>query len=353
MKVSVIIPVYNVEKYFRRCLDSVVNQTYKDIEVILVNDGSPDNSKEICEEYVAKYSNIQLINQKNAGLGAARNTGLQYITGDAVTFVDSDDWLELDAIEYYVASMKKSDADIVVTKMIRKKEYFSNEGTNGATIKEEVLNQEQFAKKYFKIDGNNIEYYACAKLYKREIAREVKYPVGLFAEDVPAAFSYIIRSQKIFYSTKVTYNYFFNDNSLTAKFTDKDFDYVMKMADGKDVFFMNTAHKDPWEQEVNRKLKEKVAQYPNAYLIDWYSYAKGKNQYFYKDRTHPNDKGQRYYADFLTNEIKKHYLEENKEDENREIKKNDILKNNSLNSQNNNRNSEKTIDLRNMIKNVK
>ncbi|HEX1965245.1 TPA: glycosyltransferase family 2 protein [Streptococcus pneumoniae] len=224
MKVSVIIPVYNVEKYLRRCLDSVVNQTYKDIEVILVNDGSPDNSKEICEEYVAKYSNIQLINQKNAGLGAARNTGLQYITGNAVTFVDSDDWLELDAIEYYVASMKKSDADIVVTQMIRKKEYFSNEGTNGTTIKEEVLNQEQFTKKYFKIDGNNIEYYACAKLYKREIAREVKYPVGLFAEDVPAAFGYIIRSQKIFYSTKVTYNYFFNDNSLTAKFTDKDFD---------------------------------------------------------------------------------------------------------------------------------
>ncbi|VNA10766.1 glycosyl transferase family protein [Streptococcus pneumoniae] len=224
MKVSVIIPVYNVEKYLRRCLDSVVNQIYKDIEVILVNDGSPDNSKEICEEYVAKYSNIQLINQKNAGLGAARNTGLQYITGNAVTFVDSDDWLELDAIEYYVASMKKSDADIVVTQMIRKKEYFSNEGTNGTTIKEEVLNQEQFAKKYFKIDGNNIEYYACAKLYKREIAREVKYPVGLFAEDVPAAFGYIIRSQKIFYSTKVTYNYFFNDNSLTAKFTDKDFD---------------------------------------------------------------------------------------------------------------------------------
>ncbi|CEX91832.1 glycosyl transferase family protein [Streptococcus pneumoniae] len=224
MKVSVIIPVYNVEKYLRRCLDSVVNQTYKDIEVILVNDGSPDNSKKICEEYVAKYSNIQLINQKNAGLGAARNTGLQYITGNAVTFVDSDDWLELDAIEYYVASMKKSDADIVVTQMIRKKEYFSNEGTNGTTIKEEVLNQEQFAKKYFKIDGNNIEYYACAKLYKREIAREVKYPVGLFAEDVPAAFGYIIRSQKIFYSTKVTYNYFFNDNSLTAKFTDKDFD---------------------------------------------------------------------------------------------------------------------------------
>ena len=138
-----------------------------------------------------------------------------------------------------------------------------------------------------------------------------------------------------------------------GKFTDKDFDYVMKMANGKDVFFMNTAHKDPWEQEVNKKLKEKVAQYPNAYLIDWYSYAKGKNQYFYKDRTHPNDKGQRYYADFLTNEIKKHYLEENKEEENKDTKNNDSLKNNPSNPQNNDGNSEKIIDLRNLKKDTK
>ena len=99
-----------------------------------------------------------------------------------------------------------------------------------------------------------------------------------------------------------------------------------------------------------RSLKEKVAQYPNAYLIDWYSYAKGKNQYFYKDRTHPNDKGQRYYADFLTNEIKKHYLEENKEEEDKDTKNNDSLKNNPSNPQNNDGNSEKIIDLRNLTK---
>ena len=100
-----------------------------------------------------------------------------------------------------------------------------------------------------------------------------------------------------------------------GKFTDRDFDSVMEMVKGKDVFFMNTAHKDPWEQEVNRKLVEKVSQYENAHLIDWYSYAKGKNEYFYKDRTHPNDKGQKYYADFLTNEVKKYYLGENNKDE--------------------------------------
>ena len=112
----------------------------------------------------------------------------------------------------------------------------------------------------------------------------------------------------------------------------------MEMANGKDVFFMNTAHKDPWEQEVNRKLKEKVDQYPNAYLIDWYSYAKGKNEYFYKDRTHLNDKGQRYYADFLTNEIKKHYLGENDKEK--------TPKDNSSNTQEKTIKMDKIIDLR-------
>ena len=116
-----------------------------------------------------------------------------------------------------------------------------------------------------------------------------------------------------------------------GKFTDKDFDYVMEMAKGKDVFFMNTAHKDPWEQEVNNKLKEKVAQYSNAYLIDWYSYAKGKNEYFYKDRTHLNDNGQKYYADFLTNEIKKHYLGETRKSESAKDNSSNIAKNIQLN----------------------
>jgi len=111
-----------------------------------------------------------------------------------------------------------------------------------------------------------------------------------------------------------------------GKFTDKDFDYVMEVAKGKDVFFMNTAHKDPWEQEVNNKLKEKVAQYSNAYLIDWYSYAKGKNEYFYKDRTHLNDNGQKYYADFLTNEIKKHYLGETRKSESAKDNSSNIAK---------------------------
>ena len=223
MKVSVVVPVYNVEKYLKRCLDSIINQTYKNIEIILVNDGSKDNSRDICEEYEKNFDNIILINQENGGLSAARNTGLEYVKGEAVTFVDSDDWLELDAIEYYVDSMKKYNVDMVVTNNIRTKDYQKNI-LQPNNIKEEVLTQEDYAKKFFKIDGNSIEYYAWSKLYKREIMEDVEFPVGLFAEDVLGTFRYMKNSQSIFYSNKITYNYFINDNGLTAKFGDKDFD---------------------------------------------------------------------------------------------------------------------------------
>ena len=223
MKVSVVVPVYNVEKYLKRCLDSIINQTYKNIEIILVNDGSKDNSRDICEEYEKNFDNIILINQENGGLSAARNTGLKYVKGEAVTFVDSDDWLELDAIAYYVDSMKKYNVDMVVTNNIRTKDYQKNI-LQPNNIKEEVLTQEDYAKKFFKIDGNSIEYYAWSKLYKREIMEDVEFPVGLFAEDVLGTFRYMKNSQSIFYSNKITYNYFINDNGLTAKFGDKDFD---------------------------------------------------------------------------------------------------------------------------------
>lgn len=223
MKVSVIVPVYNVEKYLKRCLDSIINQTYKNIEMILVNDGSKDNSRDICEEYAKKYESVSLINQENGGLSAARNTGLKYVTGEAVTFVDSDDWLELDAIEYYVESMKKYNVDMVVTKPVRTKEYHEK-NIRPISLNEIVLTQEEYAKKFFKIDGNSIEYYACSKLYKREIMEGVEFPVGKFAEDVLGTFRYLKNSQSILYSNRTTYNYFINDGSLTAKFGDKDFD---------------------------------------------------------------------------------------------------------------------------------
>ena len=118
MKVSVIVPVYNVEKYIDKCLESLVNQTLADIEIIVVNDGSPDNSQLIVDEYVKKYpKKIRSFIKENGGQGSARNLGLEYSRGEYISFVDSDDWLEDEALEKMYYKAKKEDSDIVICDM--------------------------------------------------------------------------------------------------------------------------------------------------------------------------------------------------------------------------------------------
>ena len=117
--VSVIIPVYNVEKYLPKCLDSIVNQTYADLEIICVNDGSPDNSYAILEEYAKKDSRIKIITQKNTGLSGARNAGIKASTGDYIVFLDSDDWMDTEAIETVVTVAQNSSSDTVLWGYVR------------------------------------------------------------------------------------------------------------------------------------------------------------------------------------------------------------------------------------------
>ena len=111
MKVSIIIPVYNVENYLRVCLDSVVNQTYSDLEIICINDGSTDTSLDILNEYAKNDSRILVVSQLNRGLAAARNTGLEYVTGELCYFLDSDDYIERNLIEYAVKIFENFDVD--------------------------------------------------------------------------------------------------------------------------------------------------------------------------------------------------------------------------------------------------
>ena len=112
-KVSIIIPIYNVEEYLSQCLDSIVNQTYSNLEVILINDGSTDNCLEICNKYINKY-NWKLINKKNGGLSSARNAGLKEFTGDYVYFIDSDDWVESTMLLECIQEIEKSGVDILL-----------------------------------------------------------------------------------------------------------------------------------------------------------------------------------------------------------------------------------------------
>ena len=112
--ISIIVPVYNVEKYLEQCLESLLNQTYKNIEIIVVNDGSTDQSLDILKKYSFKDNRIKLYSQKNQGISAARNTALEHINGKYVMFVDSDDWIEINTCEIALHEMKKNDSDIVM-----------------------------------------------------------------------------------------------------------------------------------------------------------------------------------------------------------------------------------------------
>ena len=127
MKISVIIPVYNVEKYLKRCLDSVINQTYKNLEIILIDDGSTDKSGNICDEYAAKDKRIIVIHKENGGLSDARNKGLDICTGDYISFIDSDDWIENGFYEYVVNNVKDNDLLIF--------DYYITNGKNSKWIK--------------------------------------------------------------------------------------------------------------------------------------------------------------------------------------------------------------------------
>lgn len=221
--ISVIIPIYYVEKYLARCLDSVIHQSYTNLEIILVNDGTPDGSVAIAEAYQEKDKRIKLIHQENAGLSEARNTGIAAATGDYIAFLDSDDWLELDAYEYLLQLLVDHDADISIGG-IRRTERVVTETSNESQV--ELLTQKEYAKRYFKIGSQEIHYYVWNKLYRRDVVTGVKQPKGLYAEDVPSTFMYILNASKVAISDKVIYNYFVNLDGLSAKFSTRHFDVL-------------------------------------------------------------------------------------------------------------------------------
>ena len=173
-KISVIIPVYNVEKYLSKCLDSVVNQTLKDIEIIVVNDGSPDNSQKIIDKYTKKYKNVKSFVKKNGGLSDTRNFGINKASGEYLAFIDSDDYIRKDMLEkmFNVAINKK--ADIVVCNCI-------NVYENGF---------EQEIKSNLKMSSDNIDNYlisppmACTRIYKRKLFDDNKFKKNIFYEDL-------------------------------------------------------------------------------------------------------------------------------------------------------------------------
>ena len=224
-KISIIIPVYNVEKYLNRCIDSLINQTYSNLEIILINDGSTDSSLKICEEYVQKDSRIKVINKKNEGVSIARNVGIEKATGQFISFVDSDDWIEHDTILKLYNLSQKYNSDYVMI------DYIETDGTKKYINKksnDSCIKKEEFMKLFFKIGSQKCVFYPWGKLIKRDNIPKDLFPSDCrIGEDVIANYKILTKTKKIVVSSEILYNYFQNNSGLTKSgFSDKDFDLI-------------------------------------------------------------------------------------------------------------------------------
>ncbi|AHH46752.1 glycosyl transferase [Francisella tularensis subsp. holarctica PHIT-FT049] len=209
--ITLVIPIYNIENYLGRCLDSVINQTYKDLEIILVNDGSTDNSLEICESYAKEDSRIKIINKNNGGLSSARNVGLDACKGDYVTFIDSDDWVSLDYIEILYKNIIDNNADISIINAIKVKSQ-----NNDFTLKEQKnLLHTYFSSIEFALD-NTLPVMACAKLYKTKLFENLRFTNSIVFEDEDIMYRLLYHANKIVCTDYIGYFYFQRPTSITS-----------------------------------------------------------------------------------------------------------------------------------------
>lgn len=222
---SVIVPVYNVEKYLAKCVDSILNQTYSNLEIILVNDGSRDFSGSICDVFVQKDSRVQVIHKENGGLSSARNMGIEAATGEYITFVDSDDWIESDAYEHLMGLMERNQVQLVCGG-----NYNVDEDTGERTLgvcprKEEVITTEEMVGRMFL--WQDCDSSVCDKIFHRDLLDHFRFPVGKVCEDVSVTYRILLSTDRVAFSNRPFYNYLQRSGSIsrTSEITEKTFHF--------------------------------------------------------------------------------------------------------------------------------
>lgn len=224
--VSVLIPVYNVEKYLAICLDSILAQTYPQIEMILINDGSTDGSKEIAEKYAASHKNIFLYNYENAGISTTRNRALDHATGTYLTFVDSDDWIDPEMIGSMVAAMNSCKADIVLCGY--RMDYFKYFPLLRKVAGKQTMTGIEAIHKL--VENKGVNNYPWAKLYKADTFRNVRFPAHATGfEDTRTIYKTFLNAKKIAAIPNRYYHYVQHSGSLTNNMS-LSFVYNMRKA---------------------------------------------------------------------------------------------------------------------------
>jgi len=282
--ISVIIPVYNVKKYLNRCIESVLKQTYDNLQIVLIDDGSSDGSEKICDEWKEKDNRIAVIHQKNRGLSGARNTGISVAKGRYITFVDSDDWIDKRMIEVLYNNLTKYNADMSICEF--KKSYGENDkllNNSGEVI---VYNQKEALEAIYKY--RKTETHVPHKLYKTEIFSDVKFYEGIKYEDLEIFIKLLLQSKKVVYMPDQYYYYFSREDSIVnSKFDKSQLDimfaaernikdientypellrYVEYAWIDKYIFIFKKAICDGYELSYFKENYRKFKQYSKGYL---------------------------------------------------------------------------------------
>ena len=211
--ISVIVPVYKVEKYLPKCVDSILNQTYENLEILLVDDGSPDSCGEICDRYGEKDKRVRVIHKKNGGLSSARNAGIDAAKGEYLGFVDSDDWIEPETYEEMLQMALGEQVKFVCAGRYDVSEETGEKTPGLCPQKSEVISAEEMIRRLFFFE--NCDSAAWDKLYHRSLFAGIRYPLGVHSEDTPTTYRLIEKAEKAAVLNKRVYNYLHRQNSIT------------------------------------------------------------------------------------------------------------------------------------------
>ena len=224
-KVSIVVPVYNVEDYLKYCVDSLINQSYKNIEIILVDDGSTDDSGRICDEYAQEDDRVRVLHIENGGRSNARNTGVNVASAEWVIFIDSDDYYDRRTVEYLVQLQKKYAVDLVATSVIEVRDFQSDDFIGSLTdIDSLKLDRYTALKEMFY--GNIVGTHPGGKLYKKEILMKFPFPKGMIYEDLAVSFEHIGACNEIAVGYINLYKYYRRPGSIVnSSYSDKFLDF--------------------------------------------------------------------------------------------------------------------------------
>ncbi len=301
-KISVIVPVYKVEPYLERCINSILIQTLSDFELILIDDGSPDNCGEICDKYANSDNRIKVIHKANGGLSSARNAGLKIASGEWLTFIDSDDWVHKEYLERLYYACIDNGVDISVCS------YFQTEG-NELEIKNEKFGIELYSPESLWVKNQVNATIACAKLYKKDLWSGIKFPVGKLHEDEYTTYKLLFKCEKIAYTEAEMYNYYINSNGITKS------EWSPKRLDAVEAFNRQLKYFKKHKFERAEKFTLRVYEHlidkncrqtENKYIKEYKRLKKAKRRLYieYKSEFKKQDGWEYLYKEFFPLEIK-------------------------------------------------